>query len=142
MTQALFGFVPWLWALYLLRVLGGVATSGMLVAASVFVADTTSPEDRTRGMAWFGTSVSLGLVAGPALGGLLSRPGFSIGRGALRLDGYSLPFIAAAALAVGVLAAAVRVLPETSATTGPDVLRQERAPASPGRPGFGSCSAS
>ena len=120
-TQALFGVAPWLWALYLLRVVGGAATSGMLVAATAFVADTTTREGRARGMAWFGTSVSLGLVAGPALGGLLSRPGFSIGRGTLRLDGYSVPFLAAAVLALAVLAAAVRFLPETS--RGP-----ERAP--------------
>lgn len=136
LTQALFGFVPWLWALYLLRVVGGVATSGMLVAASAFVADSTSTDDRTRGMAWFGTSVSLGLVAGPALGGLLSRPGFSIGWGALRLDGYSLPFIAAATLAIAVLAAAVRILPETSGATSQAALNQPRDPVPAGRPGF------
>lgn len=112
-TQAAFGFVPQLWALYGLRILGGIATSGMLVAATTYVADTTADGERTRGMAWFGTAVSLGLVAGPALGGVLSRPGVSIGRGAWRLDGYSLPFLVAGTLAFAVLVAAVRGLPES-----------------------------
>ncbi|MGD9793902.1 MAG: MFS transporter [Acidimicrobiia bacterium] len=112
-TQATFGFVPQLWALYGLRILGGIATSGMLVAATTYVADTTADGERTRGMAWFGTAVSLGLVAGPALGGVLSRPGLSIGRGAWRLDGYSLPFLVAGALAFAVLVAALRGLPES-----------------------------
>ena len=137
LTQALFGFVPWLWALYLLRLLGGAAASGMLVAATAFVADMTSLEERTRGMAWFGTSVSLGLVAGPVLGGLLSRPGFSIGRAGVRLDGYSLPFLAAAVLALAVLAVAVRVLPESrDGTMGAETSGEAQAAGRAGRLGL------
>ena len=113
-TQGVFGFASELWVLYLLRVLGGAATAGMLVASTAYVADSTTEETRARGMAWFGTAMSLGLVAGPALGGVLSRPGLSLEVAALHLDGYSLPFLSAAVLAGVVLLAAQRRLPEPS----------------------------
>jgi DHA1 family multidrug resistance protein-like MFS transporter len=113
-TQAVFGFVSELGVLYLLRVLSGAATAGMLVASTAYVADSTTEDDRASGMAWFGAAMSLGLVAGPALGGLLTRPGLALEAGAFRLDGYSLPFVSAAALAGVVLVAARRSLPESS----------------------------
>ena len=103
-TQAAFGLTTSLQLLYLLRFLGGLATAGLIVAATAYVADRTSDHDRTRGMAWFGTSVSLGLVAGPAIAGVLSRPGVDIGGGAFRIDGYSIPFLFSAGLTVAVLA--------------------------------------
>lgn len=116
-TQAVFGFVSELWVLYLLRVVGGAATSGLLVASTAYVADSTTEEDRAGGMAWFGTAMSLGLVAGPALGGVMSAPGLSLEAGVLRLDGYSLPFVSAAVLAGTVLFAARRHLPEPSSAS-------------------------
>jgi DHA1 family multidrug resistance protein-like MFS transporter len=114
-TQGVFGLTSSLAALYAIRVLAGVATAGALVTASAYVADLTSVRDRSRGMAGFGTAVSLGLVGGPLLGGVLSRPGFSFGAGWLRVDGYSLPFLVAGLLALGVLIVAWRGLPESQA---------------------------
>ncbi len=76
-TQVAFALTSSLPLLYALRVLSGLATAGLLVAAGASVADLTSEADRVRGMAWFGTAVSLGFVAGPVLGGFLSRPGGS-----------------------------------------------------------------
>ncbi|WP_052710962.1 MFS transporter [Pseudofrankia sp. DC12] len=112
-TQAPFGFVSWLPGLYLLRAGGGVATSGVLIAAIAYVADSTSEAGRARGMAWFGTSVSLGLVAGPALGGLLSGPAISRRIEGPWLNGFSLPFLAAGLLALAVLIASTRRVPES-----------------------------
>lgn len=139
-TQALFAVTPWLWAMYLLRVLGGAATSGMLVAATSFVADATPPAERAGGMAWFGTSMSLGLVAGPALGGLLSQSSVAVGQGALRIDGFSLPFLAAALLAVAVLAAARRLLPESRPGMSTHAASEQAATTgvAQGRPGLRS----
>lgn len=114
LTQAAFGLTTSLRLLYLLRFVGGFATAGLIVAATAYVADRTSDEDRTRGMAWFGTSVSLGLVAGPAIAGVLSRPGIDIGGGAFRIDGYSIPFLFSAGLTVAVLAYARDRLNDTS----------------------------
>lgn len=114
-TQGVFGLTSSLAGLYAIRVLAGVATAGALIAASAYVADLTSVRDRSRGMAGFGTAVSLGLVGGPLLGGVLSRPGFSFGAGGLRVDGYSLPFLVAGLLALGVFIVAWRGLPESQA---------------------------
>ncbi len=132
-TQMMFGFVPNLWLLYVMRTLGGIATAGMLVASTTYVADATTEADRARGMAWFGTAVSLGLVAGPALGGILSRPGFTLGSGDLRLDGYSLPFLIAGLLALVVLVAARR-LPESRSTHPQEAGRVLPGPSSDGEP--------
>ena len=112
-TQVVFGLVTSLMALYALRILGGIATASVLVSATAYVADSTSDQDRSRGMAWFGTAVSLGLVAGPLLGGLLSRPGMAVWVGGVVIDGYSLPFFVAGLLALGIFLVAWRALPES-----------------------------
>ena len=112
-NQAFFGLVTSLTALYALRILGGIAAASVLVAATAYVADSTSDRDRSRGMAWFGTAVSLGLVAGPVLGGLLSRPGLSVRVEGIAVDGYSLPFFVAGLLALGIFLFAWRALPES-----------------------------
>jgi len=102
-TQIAFGMVTSLWWLYGLRVAGGVAASLLTVAASAMIADWTDEQSRPRGMALFGTAVSIGIVAGPLLGGVLN--GASLEVVGMSLDGYSLPFVAAGsiALAAGVL---------------------------------------
>ena len=103
-TQIAIGLTGTLPALYVLRFLGGLSAAAMMVAATTYVAGRTTGHDRTRGMAFFGTSISLGLVAGPAIAGLLSRPGFNIGNDFFRIDGYSLPFLFSGMLTFGVLA--------------------------------------
>ena len=112
-TQAAFGLTVSLPLLYALRFLGGVAAAALIVAATAYVTDRTSLHDRTRGMAWFGTSVSLGLIAGPAMAGVLSRPGIDIGTGTFRIDGYSIPFLFSATLTVTTLGYARRRLAPT-----------------------------
>ena len=103
-TQAAFGLTTSLAVLYVLRFAGGVAAAGLLVAATTAVADRTSLDGRTRAMAAYGTSVSLGLVAGPAMAGALSRPDINVGASWVRLDGYSLPFLFSALVTLAVLA--------------------------------------
>jgi DHA1 family multidrug resistance protein-like MFS transporter len=104
-AQISFGLVSSLWLLYAVRVAGGVAASLLTVAATATIADWTDERSRPRGMALFGTAVSLGIVAGPLLGGLLNDA--SIDVGAIHLDGYSLPFVTAGSTAL-VAAALVR----------------------------------
>jgi len=48
------------------------AMAGNLAVAQAYIADVTAPEDRTRGMGLFGAALSVGFVAGPAIGGLLA----------------------------------------------------------------------
>ena len=48
------------------------AMAGNLAVAQAYIADVTAPADRTRGMGLFGAALSLGFVAGPAVGGVLA----------------------------------------------------------------------
>ena len=114
-TQIAFGTVSSLWWLYALRVAGGVAASLLTVAAMAMIADWTDERSRPRGMALFGTAVSLGIVAGPVLGGLLN--GVTIDVGGISLYGYSLPFVAAGSMAL----AAAALLEWRLATSPPHV---------------------
>lgn len=115
-AQVLFGLATSLSLLYAARVLGGILSSATLPVSAAYVADATTDAERGRGMAWLGTATSLGFVVGPALGGLLSRRDLHItarvGRH-LMIDGFSVPFFAAAALGLFSLAAALRWLPES-----------------------------
>ena len=116
-TQVLFGIANSLPLLYVARVLGGVLSSAVLPAASAYVADVTIPERRGRGMAWLGTAVNLGVVAGLAIGGTLSRRDlhFRFRYGHLMIDSFSVPFFVAAMLMFVTLVAAFKWLPESAA---------------------------
>jgi DHA1 family multidrug resistance protein-like MFS transporter len=79
----------------------------------------TTQKERSRGMAWLGTAVSLGVVVGVALGGLLSRRDlhFNWSAGHFKADSFSIPFFAAALLGLLTLLAAMRWLPESMPKT-------------------------
>ena len=114
-TQFLFALATSLELLYAARVLGGVLSSAIFPAAAAYVADSTSDEERGRGMAWLGTAVSLGAVVGPALGGGLARATWRLPwpGGTAIVSGFAVPFLAAAALALAALVAAAVWLPES-----------------------------
>jgi MFS family permease len=101
-TQALFGLGTSLPILYAARLAGGVSAAALLTASSALVADLFDGDQRVRGLAWSGTAASLGVVVGAAMTGFLSR-GDMHGHqmiGGFMLDGFSIPFLAAAGLAV------------------------------------------
>ncbi len=81
-------------------VLAGGA-GGTQATAQAYIADSTPPERRARGMGLIGAAFGLGLIAGPALGGLLS------------LRSLHAPAFAASALALCNLAFGFFVLPES-----------------------------
>jgi DHA1 family multidrug resistance protein-like MFS transporter len=114
-AQILFGLATSLWLLYAARILGGILSSATLPVSAAYVADATTEGERGRGMAWLGTATSLGFVVGPALGGLLARRDLHVTAryGHVMIDGFSIPFFAAAGLGLVTLAAAVRWLPES-----------------------------
>jgi MFS family permease len=78
----------------LARVLAGIM-AGNLAVANAAVADLTSRENRTKGMALVGIVFGLGFILGPALGGLLSKVDLST-LSALPFHGALTPFSAAA----------------------------------------------
>jgi MFS family permease len=64
--------------LVFLAVLIDGLTGGNLTTAYAYIADVTTNENRARGMGMVGAAFGLGLMAGPALGGLLSRYGLYV----------------------------------------------------------------
>jgi MFS family permease len=76
-------------------------TGSNLTLAHAYVADTTASETRARGLSLAGVAFGLGMMSGPALGGLLS--GYSL----------SLPALVAAALAFGNTVFGFFVMPES-----------------------------
>jgi MFS transporter, DHA1 family, tetracycline resistance protein len=100
LAYLLLGLAQTLVLLFVAVVLAGAA-SGTLATAQAYIADSTPPERRARGLGLIGAAFGLGLMAGPALGGLLSL--------------YSLhtPAFAASALALGNATFGLLILPES-----------------------------
>ena len=68
----IFGVAGSLWMLLLGRLIGGI-TSGNLSTSSAYIADISKPEERSKNFATIATAWSLGLILGPAMGGLLGQ---------------------------------------------------------------------
>jgi predicted MFS family arabinose efflux permease len=80
--------------------LGGAAGSSMPVAQA-YIADTTTPQHRARGLGLLGAAFGLGLIGGAAMGGFLGQYGLAI------------PPALAAAIALGNALYATMALPES-----------------------------
>jgi len=128
-AQLLFGFASSLAMLYLVRAVGGFLSSAMLPAATAYVSDLTTERDRAKGMAWLGTAVSLGVIAGPAFGGLTAREDlhFTFGLFDLKVEKYAPPFFLAAVLMFLTLLVALRWLPESLSLRPTTVLTDQSA---------------
>lgn len=99
-SYLLLGFAQSLAGLFVARLLAGAAAANVPVAQA-YVADTTSAEDRAKGMGMIGAAFGLGFIFGPAIGGTLT------------LYGYALPAFAAAGLSLLNLVWATWRLPES-----------------------------
>jgi DHA1 family multidrug resistance protein-like MFS transporter len=135
LSQVAFGLGTSLGLLYGARLVGGAFAAALLVAATAAVTDAVPIGDRGRAMAWLGTAVSLGFVAGPALGGLLARPEWHVRLtpGHLVFDGFSVPFFAAAALTLAAVPLVVRFLPTWSPSRRETVALSTQASQQPTR---------
>jgi MFS family permease len=80
-AYVVFGLAGTLWILLLSRVVQGVG-GGTVGVLQAYVADASSPEDRTKGLRWLSAATSAGAVVGPAFGSLFVQwwghrgPGF------------------------------------------------------------------
>jgi multidrug resistance protein len=90
--------------LFVARLVAGVAGANIPVAQA-YIADVTTPAERTRGMGLIGAAFGLGMVIGPAIGGALS------------LVGPRVPETFAAGLCLVNLVVAAWVLPESLGKT-------------------------
>ncbi|HEY7726985.1 MAG TPA: MFS transporter [Candidatus Eisenbacteria bacterium] len=109
-SYVVFGVAGSLPVLFISRVMAGIA-GATISTAQAYIADTTTPEERTKGMGLIGAAFGMGFIFGPAIGGILSR------------WGYSVPAFAAAALAFGAAIFAYFRLPESL----PSAARAETA---------------
>jgi multidrug resistance protein len=94
------GIAGALWVLFIGRAINGFGSSSM-GAANAYIADVTTPENRSKGMGMLGAAYGLGFVIGPAIGGTLG----SINQ--------SLPFFVAATLTLINLVLGWFMLPES-----------------------------
>ncbi len=76
-SYLLFGLAHSLWLLLLSRLAAGAA-GGTISVAQAYIADATSHEERTRGMGHIGAASGLGVMLGPAIGGLFSQFGLGV----------------------------------------------------------------
>lgn len=73
----IWGFSNSLPLLFLARIVAGAGNANLAVAQA-YVADVTSEENRTKGMAMIGIAFGLGFVLGPAIGGFCSHLGLNV----------------------------------------------------------------
>ena len=83
--------------LFLSRLAGGLA-GGLFSVSQAWVADTTTPKNRARGMGIMGAGISLGFILGPFVGGLLG--GGSVATASLMQPGLLGAALAAVLLVV------------------------------------------
>ena len=95
------GMATQLWHLFAARAFGGILSSATLPTAMAVIADSTDAEHRTRGMGILGAAFGLGVIVGPAIGGVLGK------------SHLWLPYFATAGLAAAVFVFVLVALPES-----------------------------
>lgn len=99
-SYIVFGLAESIGVLLFSRVIAGIMGANIPVAQA-YIADTTTVEQRARGMGLIGAAFGLGFIFGPAIGGFLSR------------WGYGVPGFVAAGLSFLAAGSAVFLLPES-----------------------------
>lgn len=99
------GFLIMGWAsslllLFVARIIDG-ASGGNIATAQAYIADVSTPENRSRSMGLIGAAFGLGFTLGPMIGGIMSR------------ISYGAPFYFAAALAIINVVLLYFILPES-----------------------------
>jgi MFS transporter, DHA1 family, tetracycline resistance protein len=101
--------------LFLSRIIDGL-TGGNITVAQAYISDVTDETNRARGLGVIRSAFGLGFIIGPAVGGLLSR------------YGYSVPAFAAAGLAFLNLVSIFFFLPESLNAERRAALRLQQRP--------------
>ncbi len=99
----IFALAPSYAVLLLARALSGVAAANYAIAQA-YMADVSSPQERSKAMGLVGAAFGLGFVLGPALGGILEQLG-SVLPALARLGPRLVPFAAAALSTLNLLIA-------------------------------------
>lgn len=97
----LFGLASSFWALFIARSLSGILSSATSVASLAYVGDSSSEDERSKNMSQLGAAMSVGVMIGPLLGGVLA--GYSL----------ALPFFTGAGISFIAFILIVTLLPES-----------------------------
>ncbi|WP_405107907.1 MFS transporter [Paenibacillus sp. FSL K6-1217] len=100
-SELLFGLADATWVLFVSRMLGGIGAAMIMPAVMAYVADTTSSEERAKGMGFINAAITTGFIIGPGIGGYLAELGIRV------------PFFVAAGAAGLVAVITLLVLPES-----------------------------
>jgi len=103
----LFAFTRSLTVLFASRIIAGVGGAN-IGTAQAYIADSTTPENRAKGMGLIGAAFGLGFILGPPMSGILSSIGTKHG-----LPGNLLPGLVAAGLSFTAFLIALSVLAES-----------------------------
>lgn len=108
------GFSETLAMLFVGRIIDGVS-GGSVGTAQAYVADITSPEERSKAMGLIGAAFGLGFIFGPALGGVMAAH-----------FGHAAPMITAGGLAIVNALLIFTLLPESLSKEQRDRLPKEK----------------
>jgi DHA1 family multidrug resistance protein-like MFS transporter len=100
-SMLLFGLSTKLWMLFAARGVGALLSAATMPTTLAYISDSTSKEDRGGGMGILGAATGLGMVLGPALGGLLGS------------ESLSTPFFLTAGVCLLTLLLVLFLLPES-----------------------------
>ncbi len=101
LTLLLLGLSTQMWMLFVARTLSGLLSSATMPAALATIGDNTAERDRGGGIGQLGAASGVGIILGPALGGLLAG------------DSLTTPFFVAAGLSLVSLLLIAWLLPES-----------------------------
>lgn len=100
-SELIFGLANVPWLLFVSRLLGGAGAALIMPAVMAYVADTTSFEERAKGMGLINAAITTGFIIGPGIGGYLAELGMRV------------PFFCAAGAAGVAALITVLILPES-----------------------------
>lgn len=101
LSLVMFGLSNQLWMLFVARALGGIFAAATMPTALAFIGDSTSKENRGRGMGVISAAMGTGMVLGPGIGGWLGA------------NSLSLPFYVTGALSLLAAGLVFLILPES-----------------------------
>lgn len=100
-SELLFGLANEPWLLFASRMLGGIGAALIMPAVMAYTADTTTVEERAKGMGYINAAITTGFIIGPGLGGYIAEFGIRI------------PFFFAAGAAAVAALLTIAILPES-----------------------------
>lgn len=94
MGYVVFAFAGTYAVLFVARMVSGFA-AGNISVAQAYIADVTSPAERSKGMGLIGAAFGLGFIVGPALGGLAGHHGGPMAAGLVAAALCAVNFVSA-----------------------------------------------